>query len=162
MLSKDLLRHTFAMSERIVRKYLEDLSAEDLKLTPVGGMNPIAWQLGHLIGTEQMFSNAIQPGSAPALPEGFETAHRREAPGDPSGYLGPDDYLKLMDAQRANTLRILESLSEEELAGETPIERLRQMCPTIASTLSLTATHYIMHAGQWVAVRRSLGKAVAI
>ena len=162
MLSKDVLRHTLGAADRITKKYVEDLTQEELGSVPIEGMNPIAWQLGHLIGTEYNFANAIKPNSAPPLPEGFLDAHRRQPPGDPNGYLSAAEYIKLMDEQRANTLKVLDELSEEQLTGATPIEQLRQMCPTIASTINLIGSHYLMHAGQWVAVRRKAGKPIAI
>ena len=52
-------------------------------------------------------------------------------------------------------------MSPEEL--DTPsIEKLRSRVPTFGAVLLLIGSHYVMHSGQWVAVRRKLGLPVAI
>ena len=88
----------------ILHKYVDDLSDADLRLRPVEGMHPIALQLGHLILAEQMFINMIKPGSAPALPDGFEEAHDyKNKELTDSGFVSKDKYLELLAANRAAT-----------------------------------------------------------
>lgn len=160
--AKDVIRNSLGMASRVTEKYLEDLSADDLKAVVVDGMNPIAWQLGHLLVTEHNFVNLIKAGASPALPEGFTDAHRREAPGDPNGYLDAQGYLSLINAQRQATLAVLDALTDEELGNPNPFAPLQAMCPTVATLLNLVGCHYIMHSGQYVAVRRKLNKSIAI
>ena len=53
------------------------------------------------------------------------------------------------------------SLSDEEFQAECP-EHFRSICPDICGLAMLIATHPMMHAGQFVPVRRALGKPVVI
>ena len=112
---KDVIRNTLDMSDFILRSYVKDLSDAELRLRPVEGMHPIALQLGHLIGAERMFNEMIKPGSAPPLPEGFAEAHDiKNDTGDDSRFKSRDEYLKLMDEQRAAIKATLEGVSDAD------------------------------------------------
>ena len=163
MHAKDAIRQTLDMSERIVNAYVGDLDDSDLLVRPVEGMNHIAWQLGHLIHTERTLVEGIKPGSSPPMPEGFEGNHSREnsTSDDPNQFLTKDAYLELMNAQRVATKDVLDSLPDEDLDAPSP-ERFRKMVPTVGAACMLAGTHYIMHVGQFVAVRRKRGKPIAI
>jgi hypothetical protein len=58
-------------------------------------------------------------------------------------------------------LAALESFPEAELDSPAP-ESLRSFCPTMGHVFSLIANHPLMHAGQFVVVRRQLGKPIVI
>ena len=163
MTAKEAIRQSIDMSDMIVGKYLEDLEDDAFLRRPVPGMNHIAWQLGHLITSEYKTVEAIRPGSSPELPEGFYAGHNKEAAAkdeDPA-FLTKAEYLSLWKGQREATKSLLESLSDEELAAPAP-EHLLRMCPSVGHSLNLLAgLHPMMHAGQFVAVRRSCQKPVA-
>jgi hypothetical protein len=163
MNAKDAIRLPLDASERILGRYLDDLNDSDLALRPLDGINPIAWQLGHLISSEHSMLEAIKPGSSPALPDGFDAAHSREAvaSGDTKGFLSKDEYLRLFQAQRAATRAVLDSINESELDNPAP-ERMRGFAPTVGAVLAMTGTHVLMHVGQFVIVRRQTGKPIAI
>jgi uncharacterized damage-inducible protein DinB len=160
---KDLIRNSLDMSDRILNSYLGDLSDDDLFLRPVAGMNHIAWQFGHLISAERMFVETVKPGSSPPLPEGFDEAHNKEATksDDRSNFRSKDEYFRLMQAQRAATRATLDAMSDADLDAPSP-ERFQKMCPKVGNIFLLAGQHVIMHAGQWVAVRRQVGKPVVI
>ncbi len=165
MTAKDAILWNLNFSDRIVKAYLEGLSDEDLLVRPVPGQNHIAWQLGHLIASERSMLEGIKAGSSPALSDEFLKFHARDefAPNcdDASGYLKKDEYLAFMNAQRAATTAVLESMSDEELDSPA-VERLRNRLPTVGSVFSMIGTHVTMHVGQFVSVRRKLEKPVAI
>lgn len=163
MTAKDVILRNFAMSESITKAYLAELTAADLLVRPVHGQNHIAWQLGHLIMTEQRFLDGVKPGASPKLPPGFEEGHGRDKTGvdDPSKYLSPEEYLRLFDAQREATKTVLNELDEAALDAPGP-EGMRQMAPTVGAGFTLMGNHSLMHVGQYVSVRRKLGKPVAI
>jgi uncharacterized damage-inducible protein DinB len=165
MEAKDVIRASMGMSERIVMAYVGDLDDADLKMPPSEGMNPIAWQLGHLISSERSMIEAIKPGSSPSLPEGFEAAHSTEKAKagelDPSAFKTKAEYLHLWNEQRAATKALLDGLSKTDLDAPAP-ERMRSFVPTVGDVLALTGSHALMHVGQWVPVRRKLGKPVVI
>jgi len=163
MSPKDALRLSIGMSDYIINAYIGDLSDADLFIRPVPGMNHIAWQLGHLIAAEHRFVEMVQPGSCPALPAGFDEAHSKEMTtiDEPSKFCTLAKYQDLWKAQRAATLAVLNSVPESDLDKTDP-EKYPEWAPTVAALLAMTGTHALMHCGQFVAVRRQLGKPVAI
>jgi hypothetical protein len=151
------------MSDYVLNNYMADLSDADLRVRAVEGMNPIAWQLGHLITTERMFVEGVKPGSCPPVPEGFAEAHGKGTgqAEDTSKYRTKAEYLDLWKAQRAATKAVLDALTDEELDAPGP-ERFRRMAPTAGSVLNFAGIHALMHLGQFVGVRRLLQKPVTI
>ena len=165
MNAKDAIVQVHDTADRVVSAYLDGLSDADLLVRPVAGQNHIAWQLGHLISTERTFLETLKPGSSPPLPEGFETAHGRDDESthsdDAARFQTKDKYLALKKAQREATLAYVSGLSESDLDAPAP-EKFIKRTPTIGALLVLNGTHYLMHAGQFVSVRRKLAKPIAI
>jgi uncharacterized damage-inducible protein DinB len=163
MSPKDALRLGIGMSDYIVNAYINDLDDADLLIRPVPGMNHIAWQLGHLIAAERSFLEKIKPGASPPLPAGFEEAYTKETTtlDDPKKFLSRAEYQDLWKKQRAATLATLDAVPESDLDKTDP-EKYPEWAPTVAALLAMTGTHALMHCGQWVAVRRQLGKPVVI
>jgi len=58
-------------------------------------------------------------------------------------------------------LAALEKTSEADLDAESP-EHFRESFPTVGHIYVLIASHGMMHAGQFVPVRRALGKPIVI
>jgi uncharacterized damage-inducible protein DinB len=158
--AKEVIRSTINMGDMIVKSYLTDLADADLNSPPVAGMNPIAWQLGHILVAERDWIEKIEPGSCPPLPEGFAAAHSKEtaAPNSFKPVCTKDDYVKAWDAQHAATLVVLDALPEEKLTTPTGMD----FAPTFSAMLNMIGIHSLMHAGQFVAVRKKLGKPVTI
>lgn len=153
------IKQELALPAFVVQGYLSDLSDEDLMRRPAPNANHIAWQLGHLIEAEHNLNNMVCPDSMPALPEGFSEKHSKEAAtnDDQSAFCTKEEYLKLMQEQRAGTLALLDRLSDEELEKPSP-EKIQQFGPTVGAVIAGQSAHWMMHAGQWVIVRRQLGK----
>ena len=143
----------------VVQGYLQDLTDEDLLRRPVRNANHIAWQLGHLITAENNLNNMVCPDTMPALPEGFAEKHAKEtaASDDPAAFCTKDEYLQAMQEQRAGTLALLDTLSDEDLARPAP-EQIQKFGATVGAVIAGQSAHWMMHAGQWVALRRKLGK----
>ena len=59
------------------------------------------------------------------------------------------------------TLSLLEAFPESDFALPAP-ESFRKMFPTMGSIFILIATHPMMHAGQFVPIRRALGKPIVM
>lgn len=143
----------------VAESYLKDLTDEDLLRRPVPNANHIAWQVGHLIVSEHNLNNMVCPDSMPALPEGFAEKHGKEAAAsdDASAFCTKDEYLQAMQEQRQGTLALLDKLSDEELEKPAP-EKIQQFGATVGAVIAGQSAHWMMHAGQWVIVRRQLGK----
>lgn len=163
MHAKDAIRQSIEMSDMTMGKYLEGLDDAAFRARPVDGMNHIAWQMGHLISTERSTLEAIKPGSCPPLPEGFDARHGKETAtsDDPQGFHTKEEYLALWKDQRAATRSILDSMTDADLDAPAP-ERIRGFCPTVGHALNMMGgIHPMMHAGQFVGVRRSLKMPIA-
>ena len=156
--AKNLLHQAIEMSDWITRSYVQDLTDAQLLVRPATGANHIAWQLGHAIGSMRGMLVALgQP--APQLPDGFEAAYTRETSDsdDPAKFATKDQYLALLDAMKAASLAAVDAIPENDLDKPGP-ESMREYAPTVGSVLMLLGTHLLMHSGQFVPVRRKLGK----
>ena len=156
------IKHILAMPDFVARTYITDLSDEQLLMRPHDKTNHIAWQLGHLITWENQLNNMVCPDSMPSLPEGFADKHSKETAtnDDPAAFYSKEEYLQAMETQRAGTLSLLERLSDDELEQPAP-EELQNIGATVGAVIAGQAAHWMMHAGQWVIVRRQLGKEAA-
>jgi hypothetical protein len=160
MNAKDVLRLSVEMSYMVSGAYVNDLDDADLLVRVVPNSNHIAWQLGHLItSTHGMLQGT---GCSPAaLPAGFADRHAKEtsACDDPARFDTKAVYQALMAQAKADTLAAIEAIPEADLDKPGP-EQMREYAPTIGSVLYLAANHWMMHAGQFVSIRRKLGKPV--
>lgn len=163
MNATDVIATTLDTSSFVLNSYFSDMTDAELMTRPGEGCNHLAWQLGHLIASEVGLLDMLSPGSAPELPEGFADRHGKEAAGDddPAHFCTKQEYLDLFEKVHAASKAALEKVSEADLDGPAP-ERFREMFPTAGAVWVLLATHVMMHAGQFVPVRRRLGKPVVI
>lgn len=153
------IKSTLNLPTFVAQSYIQDLSDEQLLARPHPKANHIAWQLGHLIASENQLNEMVVPGSMPALPEGFAARHSKETAdcNDPKAFCTKAEYLRVMDEQRKGTLALLDRLSDAELEKPAP-EKLQRFGGTVGAVIAGQSTHWMMHAGQWVIVRRMLGK----
>ena len=150
---------TLEMPMFVVNAYLADLEDADLFVRPLASMNHLAWQLGHLITSENFHINQVCPGGMPALPKGFADEYSKETAvlDDASRFRPKAEYLSLMREQRTATLSLLDGLSDDDLSQPSP-ESIRYFGPTIGSVFAGESAHWMMHVGQWSVIRRKLGK----
>ena len=156
---KDSIRAALGIADFLVQKYLEDLTPEELLTRPAADANHIAWQLGHLISAERRLVEAAAPGSMPPLPDGFAERHAKEmaSSDNPANFLSKAEYLKIAADVRAGTLRVLDQLSESDF--DKPVSgRVPPFVTRAGDCFVTVGTHWIMHAGQWVVLRRKLGR----
>ena len=148
MNAKDAIRTSIAGADMVVDMYLEDLTDAELLVRPVPGTNHIAWQLGHLIQSENDMIEMVSPGVMPKLPEGFKAKYGKETAeiDDPKAFHTKAEYLKLLKEQRAGSLVALDKVNDTDLDKPSP-EALRAYFPTVASIFTLQGSHRLMHAG---------------
>jgi hypothetical protein len=156
--AKNLLRQSIEMGQMVAQAYVQDLTDAELLVRSVPGSNHIAWQLGHMIGSVRGMLTALGR-EAPALPEGFETAYTHETAhsDDPAKFLTKDRYLALMEQMKDASLAAVEATPDGDLNKPGP-EAMREYAPTVGAVLMLLGSHCLMHAGQFVPIRRKLGK----
>ena len=156
MTPQEAIKMSIEMAEFVCGGYLADLTDAELMKRPAPGCNHINWQLGHLIASEHQMTEKIAPGSMPPLPAGFAEKY---APGtstsdDPAQFAKKDELLAIAKAQRAGTLAALAKTSTADLDKPTGVEYAK----TVGAMFALQGSHWLMHAGQWVVVRRQSGR----
>ena len=163
MNAHDSIMVTMDMSAMVLTKYISDLSDNELMMRPGPGCNHVAWQLGHLISAEVSLLNMVCPGKGAELPAGFAENHSKDAAGsdDRAQFATKQEYLELFEKVRSATKAALAELSAADLDQPGP-EQFRNMFPTVGHLFVLISTHGMMHAGQFVPLRRALGKPVLI
>lgn len=163
MQTKDTIKHTLGLSRHVLNAYFADMSDAELLQRPGSGCNHLAWQIGHLISSECDLIESIQAGSAPELPAGFKEKHAKEnaASDNPADFCTKQQYQDLIALVNAATVKLIDSYPEEGFDQPAP-EKFRSMFPSMGMMFVLVATHPMMHAGQFVPVRRALGKPVLI
>jgi hypothetical protein len=156
--ARNLIRQTIELSHWITRAYVEDLADAELLMRLTPGANHIAWQLGHSITSvpNMLSSLGHQP---PALPDGFAAAYTSETSSsdDPAKFATKVQYLALMDQMKAASLAAVDATPESKLDTLGP-ESMREYAPTVGAGLMILGTHWLLHAGQFVPIRRKLGK----
>jgi hypothetical protein len=158
MQAKDVFHHLIDFGNFLTRAYVEDLGEADLVVRSVPGANHAAWQLGHLIaGTRRHVVELGHP--APELPAGFEAAHSREAAAsdDRARFASKAEYLGLLEQMKAASHAAVDATPDSALDQPGP-QSMRQYAPTVGAALMLLGGHLVMHAGQFVPLRRKLGK----
>ncbi len=159
MNAKDAIKCSLETSDFLVHRYLEDITPQEMLVRPTGDANHIAWQIGHLIQSERHLVEAAVPGSMPPLPAGFAERHTKDTASSdkPGDFLSKNEYLRLMKEIRQGTLKVLDSLSEADL--DKPVTgRVPPMVKRAGDAFVLVGNHWASHSGQWVVVRRKLGR----
>jgi hypothetical protein len=159
MNTKDAIRTSLTIADFMVASYLADITPQELLVRPAPDANHVAWQLGHLIWAEYRLVEAAAPGSMPALPAGFAERHTKDtaASNNATDFLSKDEYLSLARTVRAGTLRALDNLSDSDL--DKPVSgRVPPFVKRAGDCFVTVGTHWVMHSGQWVVLRRKLGR----
>ncbi|MEL6106532.1 MAG: DinB family protein [Planctomycetota bacterium] len=155
---------SFQNPNDLIDQYLEDFSDDEMMVRPMEDANHLAWQLGHLISLQNYILGQIRPDAMPPLPGGFGERYTKgtSQSDNPADFHTKSEYLSLIKQQRNATLRLVEELSEEELAADAP-EAIRPWVNTVGVAIGFVAcTHWLWHAGQWIVVRKSLGKPIVV
>jgi hypothetical protein len=159
MNAKDAIRICATTADMICLGYLEDLSDADLMKRAAPGINTINWQIGHLILSEHNMLSEAFPGAMPSLPAGFADQYSRETVSKDTAadFLKKAELIEAHKTQRAATLAQLDKVSDADLDKESP-EQIRSYAATLGALFMLPGEHWLMHCGQWVVVRRQLGR----
>jgi hypothetical protein len=162
MQSKDVAKLALSSTMDNLKMYLGDLSDKDITVRPVPGANNIAWQLAHLITAEKFLLQGELPGvQYPEIPAaiaslGSENTGKVEPP---EGYLPKERYFDMLSKMRAATIAAVENLKDADF--DKPVTNsMAKYAPTLGALLIMTATHTLMHGGQFTVVRRALNKPV--
>lgn len=139
---------------------------DDMKDAPLtqpmakGGNHPI-WILGHIAYSEANLVNHVILGDENPLIEWKELFGQGSEPvTDADAYPSLDELMKKYETVRAQTLKVLAGLSDDDL------DKPSKNCPpgqenffgTVGQVFMIVALHPTMHYGQVADARRSLGR----
>jgi len=160
MKAVELIRISLDQSKGWIMGLLCDMKDAPLTSpTPVGGNHPL-WVLGHLTYSEAELTKEFVLGQPNPLVEWKDVFGPRSQPvTDASQYPSFDDVLAKFEETRAETLRILESLSDTDLdkPSKAPDE-IKEFFGTVGQCLSGVAIHFTYHGGQVADARRAIGR----
>ena len=128
--------------------------------TPNGGNHPL-WVIGHLTYSEANLVCEYIKGDANPLKQWKEIFAGGSQPTlDPSRYPPMEEVLARFEQIRNETMRFIDSLSEEAL--DKPSHAPNEMKPffgTVAQCLAAIPIHFAFHGGQVADARRAAGRA---
>ncbi|MCR9202248.1 MAG: DinB family protein [Planctomycetaceae bacterium] len=159
MNARDAIKSGIDTAQMCCSMYLQDMTDEELMQRPHPDCNHINWQLGHLIQSDHQMVSGVAPGKMPPLPEGFAEKYAKETAGsdDADAFLKKDELLQLASEQLTAALTALAEFSDEDLDTPSP-EEMQTYAPTAGAAFNMLGSHWMMHSGQWVVVRRQLGR----
>ena len=159
--TREALITNLKTSAMVCGSYLDDLTDEEAMQRPHPDCNHINWQIGHLIASEYGMASAC--GELPALPEGFADKYSKEAAAsdNASDFVPKSELMKIAAAQHEAVVNLIGGMSDEDFDKPGP-ESMRSYAPTMGALASMLGSHWMMHAGQFVVLRRQLGRDIVI
>ena len=159
----EAIKNTIQTADMVCGAYLGDLTDEDLMRRPHAGCNHLNWQIGHLIAADNEMANGCVAGTIPELPAGFSEKYSKDAAAnnDPSAFHTKAELMNLFEKQRAAIFAALDKMTETDLDQPAP-EAMRAYAPTFGAVFNMLGAHWLMHAGQWVIIRREVGRDIVI
>ena len=160
MHTKDAIQFALTVSNGAVLSAIDEMSgAATTYPTPNGGCHPL-WVLGHLTLVEGMIPAVLFGYKNPAAEWQQYFGENSEPVSDPSAYPPftevREKYLQL----REQNLKLLESLSEEDLDKPTKAPpKGRREFATYGQSFLVLALHQTMHRGNVTDARRAAGHA---
>ena len=165
MRATELLRFQLEASKHLTAGLLADMQDAPLTSpTPNGGNHP-TWIAGHLVYAEANLTSHILFGQENPLIGWKELFGRGSEPSsEPEKYPPLKDLLAQWDEVRAGTLKILDTLSDEDLdqPSANPPEGREEFFGTYGKVFSAIALHTLMHRGQVADARRAAGRAAVM
>jgi len=160
---RDALKNNYQTSQMVCGAYLGDLTDEESMKRPHADCNHVNWQVGHLIASEHGMAGACVEGALPALPEGFAEKYSKETASsdDASAFVPHSQLMEIAKTQGEAVLKMIDGISDADFDKPAP-EYMQTYASNIGAVVNMLGSHWMMHAGQWVIVRRELGREVVI
>jgi hypothetical protein len=119
------------------------------------------WIVGHLALADNLFASKFRPDTG-HKPEGWDELFwfGSEISDDRQKYPPPQDVVAYFRERRENLLRVLDELSDTELAAPAPSAEERSPiagAPDMGQLFLFAAYHEGMHSGQFTVAHRGLG-----
>lgn len=159
---RDSLTTSLKTSAMVCGSYLNDLTDAEAMQRPHPQCNHVNWQVGHIIASEYVMASACK-GELPELPAGFSDRYSKQTAASDNA----DDFVPLSQlreiaaAQHEAILQIVVGMSDEDFDQPGP-ESMKSYAANLGALVAMMAAHWMMHAGQWVVLRRQLGREIVI
>lgn len=127
--------------------------------TPNGGNHPL-WVLGHLTFSEADLIHGLVSGEPNPLAEWKDLFGQGSEPtSDASLYPSFDEIMGKFEEVRANTLRVLDGMTDDDLdePSHAP-EEMKDFFGTNGQVFATAAIHFAFHGGQIADARRAAGR----
>ncbi len=159
--TREALITNLKTSAMVCGTYLNDLTDAEAMQRPHPDCNHINWQIGHLIASEHDMASAC--GQLPALPEGFAQKYAKQTASSDNAadFVPKTELMKIAAAQHEAVVNVIGGLSDEDLDKPGP-ENMKDYAPTLGAVATMLGSHWMMHAGQFVVLRRQLGRDIVI
>jgi len=161
----DYIRMGLETSKVFTLGLIDDMKDAPLTQPTVNGGNHPLWILGHLTYAEANIVNHMILGNENPLIEWKEMfGSGRDPVAEIDRYLPWDEVRQKFDEVRAQTISVLDGMSEEDLDGPN------KNCPpgreaffgTVGQCFLIITMHPLMHHGQIADSRRVLGRPVLV
>ena len=161
--SRQAIHPSIGTADMISPTYLEDLTDEEMMKRPDPGCNHLKWQVGHLISSDHGMISGCVPGALPDLPDGFAEKYSKEqaASDSPDDFHSKAELMSTFEAQRSAILEALANMTDEDFDQPAP-ESMQSYAANVGAVFSMIGSHWLMHTGQWVVLRRQLGRDLLI
>ncbi len=159
---RDILKTNIQTANMVCGAYLNDLTDEEAMKRPHAGCNHVNWQVGHIIASENGMAQTLG-GSVPELPAGFAEKYTKDtaASDDASAFVPHCQLLEIAKAQSTAIEAVIDGMSDADFDKPAP-EAMQAYAANLGAVANMIGSHWMMHAGQWVVVRRELGREIVI
>lgn len=163
MKTNEAIKNTYQTAQMVCGAYLSDLTDAEAMRRPHPGCNHINWQVGHIVASENKMGNAVVSGSLPELPDGFSDRYSQESAANDNAadFVPFTELMAIAKTQGDAVLKMIDGLSDDQFDHPGP-EEMQAFAPTMGALCNMMGNHWLMHAGQWVVVRRELGREIVI
>ncbi|WP_425398776.1 DinB family protein [Aeoliella sp.] len=157
-------RHLLDTARQYTLKQLAQLTQpEDWVYRPTPNANHALWMVGHLAIADNRFATRFREATH-NVPDGYEAMFwiGTECQSSLDAYPAVDEVRAYMDERRENLLRVLDEVTEEEIAAPLPaMDPASPMAtaPNLGHYFFYGAAHEMIHAGQLSVCCRGLGHA---
>jgi hypothetical protein len=155
--ANDMIAHSLTITKFMLKRFTEDLKADEYLHRPTEKANCTAWLVGHLALSDRTLLERLGARDLPELPEGFTKRFSRDAGCAEAKEFGDVSTLvPLFEKHRDMLIATLKRAPADLL--DKPLEKPHAMFKTIGEMVIFMSAHTAMHVGQITIIRRSLGR----
>jgi uncharacterized damage-inducible protein DinB len=155
--AQDAIAVNLEASQKMLNRFLEDLTPKEYLHRAVPAANCAAWIVGHLVLAERRWLTLAGSQDLPSLPDGFEQRFARTEEAAKAPDFGDVSVLRpLFNEHRRRFIETMRSLADDLL--DRPVGFTHAMFQTVGQAAAFSAVHVGMHCGQISTIRRSLGR----